>query len=42
MPREIITVQIGQAGNQVGWRFWDLLLREHAAVRPRRAPRSRV
>ena len=31
MPREIITVQVGQCGNQIGWRFWDLALREHAA-----------
>ena len=34
MPREIITVQVGQAGNQVGCRFWDLALREHAAYNP--------
>ena len=31
MPREIITIQVGQCGNQIGWRFWDLALREHAA-----------
>ena len=31
MPREIITVQVGQCGNQIGWRFWDLALREHAS-----------
>ena len=31
MPREIITVQVGQCGNQIGCRFWDLALREHAA-----------
>ena len=30
MPREIVTIQIGQCGNQVGSRFWDLALREHA------------
>ena len=30
MPREIITIQVGQCGNQIGWRFWDLVLREHA------------
>ena len=29
MPREIITVQVGQCGNQIGLRFWDLALREH-------------
>lgn len=31
MPRELITVQVGQAGNQIGTRFWELALREHAA-----------
>lgn len=30
MPREIITIQVGQCGNQIGYGFWDLLLREHA------------
>lgn len=30
MPREIVTVQVGQCGNQVGLRFWELALREHA------------
>lgn len=32
MPREVITIQVGQCGNQVGCRFWDLVLREHAHV----------
>ncbi|XP_075604042.1 tubulin epsilon chain isoform X3 [Balearica regulorum gibbericeps] len=27
-----VVVQVGQCGNQVGCRFWDLALREHAAV----------
>ncbi|XP_007897836.1 tubulin epsilon chain [Callorhinchus milii] len=27
-----IVVQVGQCGNQVGCRFWDLALREHASV----------
>uniref|UniRef100_A0A8C4KCB1 Tubulin epsilon chain n=1 Tax=Dromaius novaehollandiae TaxID=8790 RepID=A0A8C4KCB1_DRONO len=27
-----VLVQVGQCGNQVGCRFWDLALREHAAV----------
>ena len=27
-----IVVQVGQCGNQVGCRFWDLALREHAAT----------
>ncbi|GAB4819952.1 hypothetical protein N2152v2_006998 [Parachlorella kessleri] len=31
MPRELITVQVGQAGNQIGSRFWELALKEHAA-----------
>ena len=31
MVREVITVQVGQCGNQIGSRFWDLALREHAA-----------
>eukprot|EP00761_Pharyngomonas_kirbyi_P005542 gb/GECH01005547.1/.p1 GENE.gb/GECH01005547.1/~~gb/GECH01005547.1/.p1 ORF type:complete len:452 (+),score=88.34 gb/GECH01005547.1/:1-1356(+) len=29
--REIITLQVGQCGNQIGCKFWDLVLREHAA-----------
>lgn len=28
MPREIITVQVGQCGNQIGMAFWDLLRQE--------------
>lgn len=27
-----ITVQVGQCGNQIGCRFWDLALREHSSV----------
>lgn len=27
-----IVVQVGQCGNQIGCRFWDLALREHATV----------
>lgn len=34
MPRELVTIQIGQCGNQIGWRFWDLAVREHAAASP--------
>eukprot|EP00250_Pteridium_aquilinum_P032549 c46055_g1_i1 orf=31-285(+) len=34
MPREIITIQCGQCGNQVGCRFWELALQEHAAFNP--------
>lgn len=29
MPREIITIQAGQCGNQIGARFWEQLCREH-------------
>jgi len=31
MPRELITIQVGQCGLQLGTRFWDLALKEHAA-----------
>lgn len=31
MPREMVTLQVGQCGNQIGCRFWDQALREHAA-----------
>ena len=27
-----IVIQVGQCGNQIGCRFWDLALREHAAI----------
>ena len=30
MPGETVTLQIGQCGNQVGLRFWELALRELA------------
>lgn len=29
MPREIITLQVGQCGNQVGMEFWKQLCAEH-------------
>ncbi|CUI14870.1 epsilon tubulin, putative [Bodo saltans] len=29
MPREVVTVQVGQCGNQMGSKFWDVLLQEH-------------
>lgn len=29
MPREIITLQAGQCGNQIGSQFWEYLCREH-------------
>ncbi|KAF8896653.1 beta-tubulin 2 tubb2 [Infundibulicybe gibba] len=31
--REIINVQVGQAGNQIGESFWDMLLAEHGLDR---------
>ena len=30
MPRELITIQVGQCGNQIGHKFWNLLLQEHS------------
>lgn len=32
MGREIITIQIGQCGNQIGRQFWSMALKEHAQV----------
>ena len=29
MPREIITLQVGQCGNQIGAEFWKKLCYEH-------------
>lgn len=29
MPREILTIQVGQCGNQMALAFWELLLKEH-------------
>merc|ERR1711962_323227 len=29
MPREIITLQVGQCGNQIGMEFWKKLCKEH-------------
>ena len=34
MPRELITIQIGQCGNQLGCKFWDMALAEHAQYSP--------
>ena len=31
---ENIVVQVGQCGNQIGWRFWDLAVKEQMAVNP--------
>ena len=32
MGTQSIVIQVGQCGNQIGCRFWDLALREHAKV----------
>ncbi|KAM9496828.1 tubulin epsilon chain [Clarias gariepinus] len=32
---QAVVIQVGQCGNQVGCRFWDLALREHAHVNKR-------
>jgi hypothetical protein len=29
MPREIITLQVGQCGNQIGMEFWKMIAMEH-------------
>jgi len=29
MPREIVTLQVGQCGNQIGAEFWNRLCKEH-------------
>jgi tubulin gamma len=29
MPREIVTLQLGQCGNQIGSEFWKQLCAEH-------------
>jgi len=34
MPRELVVIQVGQCGNQIGTRFWEMALREHAAHNP--------
>lgn len=31
LMRELITLQVGQCGNQIACKFWELALREHAA-----------
>ena len=33
MPRELITIQTGQCGNQIGSQFWEQLCREHGISR---------
>ena len=33
MPREIISLQVGQCGNQIGTEFWKQLCREHGIGR---------
>ena len=33
MPRELITIQTGQCGNQIGSQFWEQLCGEHGISR---------
>ncbi|PHJ24824.1 tubulin gtpase domain-containing protein [Cystoisospora suis] len=40
MPREVIFLQVGQCGNQIGSSFWNLLLREHASIVRKRLERD--
>lgn len=37
MPREVLTIQVGQCGNQIGECFWEALLEEHDHSTPRKA-----
>ena len=39
MPREIITLQVGQCGNQIGGEFWKQLCLEHG-IQPDGSPRD--
>ncbi len=36
MPREIVTIQVGQCGNQIGRQFWHEALKEHGKNRRKR------
>jgi hypothetical protein len=38
MVRELVTIQVGQCGNQIGRQFWQLALEEHAKVRSHARP----
>ena len=29
MPREIVHIQAGQCGNQIGAKFWEIISNEH-------------
>ena len=42
MPREILTVQVGQCGNQLGCKMWDVLVEEHlnAMLQPPAPPHA--
>ncbi|RYH15018.1 hypothetical protein EON65_32535 [archaeon] len=40
MPREIITLQLGQCGNQIGSEFWKQLCAEHGISPGKRALKS--
>ena len=32
MPREIVHIQAGQCGNQIGAKFWEIISDEHGCV----------
>lgn len=42
MPREIITVQVGQCGNQVGSEFWKRLCQEHGINKSERQTEAQM
>lgn len=32
MPREIVHIQVGQCGNQIGAKFWEIISNEHGIM----------
>ena len=32
MPREIVHIQAGQCGNQIGAKFWEIISNEHGIM----------
>ena len=32
MPREIVHIQCGQCGNQIGAKFWEIISDEHVVI----------
>ena len=33
MPRELISIQAGQCGNQIGSQFWEYLCKDHGIAK---------